>query len=222
MEENKTEELVHRFRAYLEKSGAEGVQPPEKRLDLFSFYSEITALKNEVRIESKQIKQGFTALQETLVRQEEKRAESAAEQQPITEENNELELQPLLDGLIDLYDRIHASIQAMSAGKKKKKSSWFRRRKQDKNPLSDKEQEIITSMRAGQQMLLSRIIDLLEGHEIIPIDSVKQRFDPHTMRALGTDTLAEVDDGIVSLEIRTGFLHQGKLLRLADVRVNRL
>ncbi|MCI5115960.1 MAG: hypothetical protein D3912_14310 [Candidatus Electrothrix sp. AX1] len=39
---------------------------------------------------------------------------------------------------------------------------------------------------------------------------------------VGTDTLPDLADGTVSDEIRTGFQQQGKVMRLADVRVNRL
>ncbi|MCI5189463.1 MAG: nucleotide exchange factor GrpE [Candidatus Electrothrix sp. AS4_5] len=52
--------------------------------------------------------------------------------------------------------------------------------------------------------------------------ALEQRFDPHNMRAVGTDTLPDLADGTVSDEIRTGFQQQGKVMRLADVRVNRL
>ncbi|MCI5139434.1 MAG: nucleotide exchange factor GrpE, partial [Candidatus Electrothrix sp. AR1] len=82
--------------------------------------------------------------------------------------------------------------------------------------------ELIISMRAGQQMLLDRILSLLLAWDIAPLAALEQRFDPHSMRAVGTDTLPDLADGTVSAEIRTGFQQQGRVLRLADVRVNRL
>ena len=81
---------------------------------------------------------------------------------------------------------------------------------------------MIASMRAGQQMLLDRILGLLLAWDITPVAALEQRFDPHSMRALGTDSLPDLADGTVSAEIRTGFQQQGQMLRLADVRVNRL
>jgi molecular chaperone GrpE (heat shock protein) len=71
-------------------------------------------------------------------------------------------------------------------------------------------------------MLLDRILGLLLAWDITPVVALEQRFDPHSMRAVGTDTLPDLVDGIVSAEIRTGFQQQGKVMRLADVRVNRL
>jgi molecular chaperone GrpE len=225
METDRTEELVSRFRHYLAVTADNIEQPPEK-LDLFTLYSEIKTLKNEVKIESRHIKQGFVGLQETLGRCE----ENGFKPKDWKREKGEPEPGPLLDGIIDLYDRIHASVQALpepvqQKEYKEKKSFWSRRRRKEEKERSEREQreqDMIISMRAGQQMLLDRIIGLLLAWDISPIAALAQRFDPHTMRALGTDSLPELADGTVSVEIRTGFQQQGKMLRLADVRVNRL
>ncbi|CAK8718408.1 GrpE protein [Candidatus Electrothrix laxa] len=222
---DRTEELVSRFRHYLAATADNREQPPEK-LDLFTLYSEIKTLKNEVKIESRYIKQGFVGLQETLGRCE----ENGFKPKDWKREKGEPEPGPLLDGIIDLYDRIHASVQALpepvqQKEYKEKKSFWSRRRRKEEKERSEqeqREQDMIISMRAGQQMLLDRIIGLLLAWDISPIAALAQRFDPHTMRALGTDSLPELADGTVSVEIRTGFQQQGKMLRLADVRVNRL
>ncbi|MCI5148496.1 MAG: hypothetical protein D3916_03710, partial [Candidatus Electrothrix sp. MAN1_4] len=60
----KTEELVNRFRDYLTcaKCAKDDNKNPPEKLDLFSLYSEIKALKNEVKIESRHIKQGFVEM----------------------------------------------------------------------------------------------------------------------------------------------------------------
>ncbi len=232
METDRTEELVSRFRNYLAAASDEIEQPAEK-LDVFSLYSEIKALKNEVKIESRHIKQGFVGMQEALERREENSALSDGR------EKDGPELAPLLDGIIDLYDRIHASIRALpepgqyeqQTEQKEKKSFWPPRRKRQEKERNERakraqrkqrEQEMIISMRAGQQMLLDRILSLLLAWDIAPLAALEQRFDPHSMRAVGTDTLPDLADGTVSDEIRTGFQQQGRMMRLADVRVNRL
>ncbi len=232
METEKTEELMSRFRDYLTAVSDDIGQPAEK-LDLFSLYSEIKALKNEVKIESRHIKQGFVGMQEALELREENFSRSDGR------EKDGLKLAPLLDGIIDLYDRIHASLRALpepsqgepQAEQKAKKSFWPPRRKRQEKEQNERakraqrkqrEQEMIISMRAGQQMLLDRILSLLLAWDIAPLAALEQRFDPHSMRAVGTDTLPDLADGTVSDEIRTGFQQQGRVMRLADVRVNRL
>ncbi len=230
METGRAEELVSRFRDYLTAVSDDNGQLAEK-LDLFSLYSEIKTLKNEVKIESRYIKQGFVGMQEALERCEGNMLR--------LEEKDGPELAPLLDGIIDLYDRIHASLRALpepSQGEpqpeqKEKKSFWPPRRKRQEKERNERakkaqrkqrEQEMIISMRAGQQMLLDRILSLLLAWDIAPLAALEQRFDPHSMRAVGTDTLPDLADGTVSDEIRTGFQQQGRMMRLADVRVNRL
>ena len=223
------EKLVNRFRDYLIAASDDITQPSEK-LGLFSLYSEMKALKNEVKIESRHIKQGFVGIQEALKLHEENIAQSQDQKQ------DGPELAPLLDGIIDLYDRIHASLRALpepsqgepQSEQKEKKSFWLRRRKKEEEEWNkraqqlQREQDMIASMRAGQQMLLDRILGLLLSWDITPVVTLEQRFDPHNMRAVGTDTLPDLADGTVSDEIRTGFQQQGKVMRLADVRVNRL
>uniref|UniRef100_UPI0040577A0C nucleotide exchange factor GrpE n=1 Tax=Candidatus Electrothrix sp. TaxID=2170559 RepID=UPI0040577A0C len=202
--------------------------------DLFFLYSEIKALKNEVKIESRHIKQGFVEMQDALQAHEENDLCGDAEQ-------DGPELAPLLDGIIDLYDRIHASIRALPEPResepqpegKKRKIYWSRRqmRKEEQEQRErqrkraerlQREQDMIASMRAGQQMLLDRILGLLLAWDITPVAALDQRFDPHSMRAVGTDTLPDLADGVVSAEVRTGFQEEDRILRLADVRVNRL
>ena len=228
METEKKEELVSRFRDYL-MTVSDDIRRPTEKLDLFSLYSEIKALKNEVKIESRHIKQGFVGMQEALeLRDKNSLRPADSKEGP--------ELAPLLDGIIDLYDRIHASIRALpepaqheqQTEHKEKKSFWSRRRKKEEEERKERaqrlqrEQEMIASMRAGQQMLLDRILGLLLAWDITPVAALEQRFDPHSMRALGTDSLPDLADGTVSAEIRTGFQQQDRILRLADVRVNRL
>ncbi|MCI5182791.1 MAG: nucleotide exchange factor GrpE [Candidatus Electrothrix sp. AW1] len=222
------EKLVNRFRDYL--AASDDITQPSEKLGLFSLYSEMKALKNEVKIESRHIKQGFVGIQEALKLHEENIAQLQ------DQKKDGPELTPLLDGIIDLYDRIHASLRALpepsefepQSEQKEKKSFWLRRRKKEEEEWNkraqqlQREQDMIASMRAGQQMLLDRILSLLLAWDITPIVALEQRFDPHNMRAVGTDTLPDLADGTVSDEIRTGFQQQGKVMRLADVRVNRL
>ena len=46
--------------------------------------------------------------------------------------------------------------------------------------------------------------------------------DPHMMRAVGVVSEAGQPDALVLREARRGFLHDGELLRAADVIVNRI
>jgi molecular chaperone GrpE len=207
-----TDDLVDRFRHYLEKSDDQR-QNHVDRVNLYSFYQELIAIKNEVRLESRLVKKGFADLH-TILNNDNSSGKGNQAAAGHCTENEELPL-ILLDGLLDIHDRIRSSIQALPENPPPKR--WF-----GLFCGSNKEQKLIDSMRTGQQMLLDRILDLLSTWDVRPLDVLEKTFDPHCMRALESDALSGVADGAVTAEMRTGFLHQDKVLRLADVRVNRL
>jgi len=72
MDTETKEQLLDRFRAYLDKlPEATPVESAEtdRRTDLYSLFAELAALKNEVRLESRQVKTAldeFRAVFETL------------------------------------------------------------------------------------------------------------------------------------------------------------
>jgi len=211
------EELVRQFRNYLEKASEDQEALPEK-LDLFSFYSEMTALKNEVKIESRLIRQGLDSFKETTGVIEQGNAKlDALLQESRTEQCSNAGisvLQPVLHGLFDLYDRIQASLHALPESRPT--GLLFRLRLCRSN-----EGKVIHSMRQGQKMTLERILALLLDCGVHPIEASGCRFDPLTMRAVETDALPALADGMVSAELRTGFIWNDEVLRPAEVRVNR-
>ncbi|MCD6387908.1 MAG: nucleotide exchange factor GrpE [Desulfobulbaceae bacterium] len=212
MIEKDKEELVKQFRRYLDQSPEE--LQGRKRLDLFSFYSELTALKNEVKIESRQVKKGLDEFRHAVTFIEKSnRAITERLEQNERHGTRELErslLHPVFTGLLDVYDRLAAAQQSG----KNSKSSFLSR-------FCRKETEIISAMRDGQEMTLHRLNDLLADCRIKPIKTLDRNFDPLTMRAVASDTDSRLADGVVSAELRKGFMWEGEVLRLAEVKVNR-
>ena len=211
------EQLLQQFENYLENA-LESRDDPVKKLDLFSFYSEIIALKNEVKIESRLIKQGLDDFKETAAVIEQvktgldSRSREKDRELKVTAERSVL--RPVLLGLIDLYDRIHASLHAVSV--KRPTGLLFRLRL-----CRSHDGEVIRSMREGQKMILERILALLADCGVHPIEAPGCRFNPQTMRAVGTDVVSEIEEGMVSVELRAGFTWNDEVLRPAEVRVNR-
>lgn len=217
MTEINNEVLVEQFREYLEKAGAEKHTLPRK-LSLASFYEEMIALKNEIRIESRIIKQGLEQFQETaeLIGQGNQKidllmAKGSAE--PEASPAHASTEGHVLQGLLDLYDSVQASLHTLQQSEDA--ISWFQRWKRNDDKL-------LQSVCRGQEMTLERIVELLKDCGVVPMEVVRCKFDPHTMRAVGTDSLPKIEDGMVSSESRTGFMLHGEILRLADVKVNRL
>jgi molecular chaperone GrpE len=75
--------------------------------------------------------------------------------------------------------------------------------------------------REGLRMTLNRFDRVLRERGVVPIDLAGKPFDPRLARAVGTAADAGLENGIVVQEVRSGFLWEGELLRLADVVVNK-
>ena len=216
MNENKKEELVDEFRRYLDAHPQES--QGNRRLDLFSFYSELTGLKNEVKIESRQVKKGLDEFRLAVSRIEESNHENL---QTINDhfakkDSNEAKvsakvlLRPLFVSLLDIYDRIAAAGQTVQEGKQ----SFLSR-------FCNREREIIKATREGQEMTRHRLEELLADYNVVALQTVSKKFDPQIMRAVAADNDPQLSDGVVSEELRKGFLWDDEILRPAEVKVNR-
>ncbi|MHB8167074.1 MAG: nucleotide exchange factor GrpE, partial [Sulfuricella sp.] len=77
------------------------------------------------------------------------------------------------------------------------------------------------SLGQGLALTLQRVDDVLAGYRVRSLDVVGQSLDPHLMRAVGVEAVADKPDGVVLREARRGFFHGGELLRAAEVIVNK-
>ena len=213
MDREENERLIDEFRHYLASSPDKVQSRPH--LNVSSFYQELIGLKNEVKIESRQVKKGLDEFREATNRIEAGNRQIAAllsdtlsPNKP--EEPTDFIPQPLAISLLDIYDRLASGGHAGEMEKPSFLSRFF-----------SKERKIITAMREAQQMTLQRFQKLLNEYDITPTKALAQKFSPQTMRAVSNDSNTQLQDGIVTGEIRKGFLWNGEVLRLAEVKVNR-
>lgn len=206
------ERLIEEFRACLEQWESESDEEGE-RIDLRTLLGEMAALKNEVRLESRQFKSALEELRsfgealrehnERLARDLERARGEAAEAQRQAERR-------LLLGMLDLRDRLQAGAEAAAAWR----PSAFAR-------LLPGETRFAQSLTQGLTLTLQRLDELLATHRVRPIDALGLPLDPQRMRAVGVESTRDTPDGVVLREARRGFLHAGELLRAAEVIVNR-
>jgi molecular chaperone GrpE len=76
-------------------------------------------------------------------------------------------------------------------------------------------------MADGLAMNLRRLDETLFRRGVRPLPVVGETFDPHTMHASELARDSSLAEGLVIEELRKGFLYQDKLLRAAEVVVNR-
>ena len=72
----------------------------------------------------------------------------------------------------------------------------------------------------GVQLVYDALLKALKDHQAEPFDSVGQPLDTERMEAIATLPSADVDEGLVSIESKRGWMLQGKVLRAAQVVVS--
>jgi molecular chaperone GrpE len=73
----------------------------------------------------------------------------------------------------------------------------------------------------GMKIIHQRVMELLEKFDIYPVYSVGKPFDPSLHVAVAVEHLQQVDDNIILEEQRRGYARGDKVIRYAEVVVNR-
>jgi molecular chaperone GrpE len=211
------ERLLERFAAYLDaipEAGDESSGETDRSAgpNLFTLLAELAALKNEVKIESRQVKgaldefrDAFDLVRQAQTRLEEGEAERRASEQRARQESE----RGLLLGLLDLRDRLKAGQDQA----RRYNPGWFARR--------GRAQHFVAGMAEGMAMNLQRLDDILARRGVQPVRVQGLRFDPQTMHAAEIAQDPSQPEGLVLAEVRPGFLQGQRLLRPAEVVVNR-
>lgn len=224
MDETIREKLLSRFAAYLDglDDDEPGEAPPgtdadaPEEADLFSVFVELAGLRNEVRTQSRIVKDAldqFRSVFDTLqashatLEQELKRARADAQ------DRERMLLKPLLLDIIDVRDRLGAGLKPDVAPPPRR---WYERFRPAPEAKRAAEEE---PWREGMRMTLRRVDRLLADQRIAVIETVGRPLDPRHAAAVATVQDPSAADGIVVEEVRPGFLWHGELLRLAEVIV---
>jgi molecular chaperone GrpE len=211
--EAEKDRLIEEFRACLDDWAGDESEEDSAPVDLHTLLAEMAALKNEIRLESRQFKtmleemrqfgEALREQNERLNRDLERVREQAAAGKRQAERG-------LLLGLLDLRDRLAAGVDAGGA----RRPSFLAR-------LLPAETRFAQSLVRGQTLTLRRVDELLAEHQVRAFDAIGQMLDPHRMRAVGAETAPDKPDGQVLHIVRHGFHHHGELLRAAEVIVNK-
>lgn len=206
------EELVARFHAYLDaaetmQAGQDPVPP-----DLFTLLAELAALKSEVKLEARQVKtalEQFRELFDTLQQANAHLGEELRRRQEGERVDRQDAERDLLLELLELRDRLQAGHdQAL-----RYRPGWMARRGGAGRFVAD--------MADGLAMNLRRVDDTLARRGVHPLQVVGQPFDARIMHAGEVAHDPGQADGQVLGELRKGFRQRDRLLRPAEVVVNK-
>lgn len=184
--------------------------------DLTALFTDLAGLKSEVKAESRQFKSTLDSLNaalETLKLDNQSLVEQlVAANQRLQQQRRELERAVLLD-VVDIYDRLSEGYR-MLQNYKPVDALFNHSKKQDVR--------FIEGFGKGQEITLKRLEQLLQRRRVYPIDALGKPFDAHTMTTLDIAQNPKLENGIVLEELRKGFLFEDQVLRLAEVKVNKL
>ena len=208
-------ELLEDFQKYLDQSDLESIAT-NAQPDLKTLLSELTGLKTEVKVETRQFKNTLDSLSSALTSvQEDNKSLSAerAENLQRLEKQHAETMRIMLLEFIDIYDRLAIGGEILQ-NYRPVESLFKSSRKKDMH--------FIKRFAQGQVMTVKRLDQLLQRYQVSPIDCVGELLDPVTMRAVETSCFPKLENGMVLEELRKGFMYQGQVLRLAEVRVNKI
>ena len=207
------EEILRRFEARLDAALAREDAPrgiPEELLageanaeestvDRYRMWAALTALTQEVKLQGRTFKQ----LAETLGRDNEARSRKE-----------------VLDGLLELRERLLRGVEAAGSREKVQPVFWdrvFRRRwEQIRHAL-----DVVDAMDQGYRLSLQSLNDLLTRFGVRPIECEGEVFDPRLMSAVDVEETLDAEEGTVMAVYRSGYEWNGAVYRPAQVRVAR-
>ena len=215
MKDERKELLLQRFRNYLDQSEevSDDHEQSAQVVDLFTLFSELAALRNEVRLESRQFKSALDQLRELISSLEDHKRKLETELERCNDTHEKIRAKSereLLLNIIEVHDRITAGIRSMDQYRPDLLARTSRRNAQ-----------FLQSMAEGQQITLRRLDDLLTRYQVEPIHALGAIVDPHTMRVDAVEHHPERENGEVIAELTKGFRRNNDILRTAEVIVNK-
>lgn len=214
MDAEQKRQLLERFQLYLDQHDSTVADDTAEEIDLYSLFVELAAVKNEVKLESRQVKSALDEFKRVLamMRDGHERLQTALERsQTALERQRQETLRPLLLELLDLHDRLEAG-GALLADYRPAGPRWLHRRSS----------VLIAAVGEAQMISLRRLQKLLQMYQVEPIAAAGRPLDPYRMRAVAVEHRDGLANGVVTEELRKGFDWQGVLLRPAEVKVNKL
>ena len=216
IDETRKAALLQSFGGYLD-SLDDVPTAPAAETDLFALFAELAALRTEVKTESRQFGNTLEQFKEAqaLLGQAQGQLEKELEQSRLNlAASRRAALRPLLLEMLDFYDRLALGQAALDNYRPVK--SWFR----GNTPRQDR--LFIDGIRAGQAMTLRRLEETLARQHVRPLETLGRIVDPHTMTVVELDRDPALENGVVTAELRKGFVWGEETLRLAEVKANKL
>jgi len=208
LDEATKHQLIEQFRAYLEMAD-EIIEAPNVT-DLFSLFTELSAIRNEVKLEARQFKIALDQLKTTSDLLQSTQNRLLEEIQDRYRRQQQETVHAFLLEILEIYDRLEAATRILD---NYKSFIWVY--------LCKREARVLHSLQEGHAITMRRVTHLLNKYQVYPLEVLHQPFNPHYMQAVDSDSQPQLDNGLVTSELRKGFKWGGEILRPAEVKVNK-
>jgi molecular chaperone GrpE len=241
------EEIMRRFASYLDQALAEEEDAPGVGAeilarvaddqsdaaevgDLYAVWAELTAVTQEVKLQSrgfKQLHEAVTALlplgsridaleaelAPAIRRATDQAGRAAREREAEIERRSQAES---IDVLLDVRERLQRSLDAVAHAGDRRPSMFARLVRMFR---ADPSPALVAALREGYALSLERIDDFLEKRRVYPVECLGAPFDARRMRAAALEVTDRVPEGTVLEVFRPGYERCGEIHRLAEVKV---
>ena len=223
-------------------SEIQGSSLEEDRTDLYSLWSAMTTLAQEVKLQGRTFKQLEEAIKPWVAGAEtfqENHAEALSEARRFAElASTERRSQEdailrtaekrargdMVGVLIDLRDRLKRGAESAGAhiaeAERALPTSWLGRRRGN-GRAAFAGLDAVKAIQKGYLLSLERLEEALGEMGLQEIDCEGARFDPHLMKAVDIEESTEEKDGRVIEVYRPGYLWDKEIFRPAEVKVAR-
>jgi molecular chaperone GrpE len=211
----------------------EPLPPIEGGCDLYSLWSAMTALRREVKLQSrtfKQVNDALAQLKQTMVALlgQDSSPELAEVKGPeadaalaMHERRPEKQHIDLLLDLRDRFERGLNSARAVEAGLAGNHRPWWARWFAAENEQQSHAHHVLTALEKGYTLTMDRLDQALQDYQLSPILCEGKEFDSHRMTAVELEETDSVPEGTVVGVYRTGYEWEGEVYRPAQVKVAR-
>ena len=204
-------EVLDDFAAWLRDLPSEGAgavpEPPAKRA-LADLYAEFAALRREVALQGRSQKKALAAFEsardDLSALGDEFKARSAIIAGTIEGMDSGREVREVIVSFLDVRDslvRTRSLADRLLADDESTPGDW-------------------SGLVETFDLIVRKFDRIMEGYGISQIETIGCQFDAATMNAAGSSALPGVPHVAVVEEVRGGFLHDGRILRTAEVFVN--
>ena len=219
---------------------------PDNRCDLYSMWSAMTALTQEVKLQGrafkhlsdnldplsglgepieKVLKAHAEALSETRRMAGEARAARAEHENTLVQAAEGRARHEVLGVLLDIRDRLTRGLQPASESHRKldehHASNWLGKIFTKGDDRTGHMLEIVSALEQGYMLSLDRLDEAMQQFGVHEIVCEGQPFDPGMMRVVDVEETTEVPDGIVVEVYRAGYMLDSVVLHPAQVKVAR-